>query len=95
MTIKDSKYVKIYSVNLLYFIFGKINGYFEEINGNKCLMLVPTKESKVKIKKIWRTMDENQRFYWTNNFKTQMVMMKNIYKLNYKNIKTYKNLIQI
>ena len=33
--IKDSKYVKINSVNPLYLIF-KVNGYFEEINGNKC-----------------------------------------------------------
>ena len=32
-------------------MFNKINGYFEEINGNKCLMLVPTNESKEKIKK--------------------------------------------
>ena len=30
--IKDSKYIKISSVNLLYFIFSKVNGYFEEIN---------------------------------------------------------------
>ena len=29
-----------------------MNGYFEEINGNKYLTLVPTNESKEKIKKI-------------------------------------------
>ena len=46
VTIKDSKYVKIKSVNSLYLIFGKLNGYFEEINGNKCLTLVPTNHSK-------------------------------------------------
>ena len=51
MTIKDWKYIKIYSVNPLYLIFNKVNGYFEEINGNKYLMLVPTNESKEKIKK--------------------------------------------
>ena len=44
-------YVKIYSVNPLYLIFGRVNGYFEEINGNKYLTLVPTNESKEKIKK--------------------------------------------
>ena len=44
LTIKDSKYVKIYSVNPLYLIFGKVNGYFEETNGNKCLTLVPTEK---------------------------------------------------
>ena len=29
------KYVKNYSVNHLYLIFRYMNGYFEEINGNK------------------------------------------------------------
>ena len=38
--IKDSKYLKINSVNPLYLIFGKVNGYFEKINGNKYLTLV-------------------------------------------------------
>ena len=51
MAIKDSKYVKINSVNHLSLIFNKVNGYFEEINGNKYLTLVPTNESKEKIKK--------------------------------------------
>ena len=46
MTIK--KKLKNYSVNPLYLIFGKVNGYFEEINRNKCLTLVPTNESKEK-----------------------------------------------
>ena len=49
VTIK--KDLKIYSVNHLYLIFSKANGYFEEINGNKYLTLVPTNESKGKIKK--------------------------------------------
>ena len=49
MTIEE--YVKIYSVNLLYLIFRYVNGYFEEINGNKYLTLVPTNESKEKIEK--------------------------------------------
>ena len=51
MTIKDSKYVKINSVIPLYLIINKVNGYFEEINGNKYLTLVPTNKSKEKIKK--------------------------------------------
>ena len=42
VTIK--KYIKTYSGNLLLLIFGKVNGYFEEINGNKYLILVPTNE---------------------------------------------------
>ena len=48
--IKDSKYIKIYSVNPLYLIFNKVNKYFEEINGNKYLNLVPANESKEKVK---------------------------------------------
>ena len=51
MTIKDSKYVKINSANSLCLIFDKVNGYFEEINGNKYLTLVPTNESKQIVKK--------------------------------------------
>ena len=34
VTIKYSRYVKINSVNTLYPIFSKVNGYFEEINGS-------------------------------------------------------------
>ena len=32
-------------------MINKMNGYFEEINENKYLILVPTNESKEKIKK--------------------------------------------
>ena len=56
VTIKVSKYVKIYIVNPLYLIFNKVNEYFEKNNENKYLTLVPTNESKEKIKKyekIW------------------------------------------
>ena len=35
VTIKDSKYVKIYGTNPLYFIFRNVNGYFEEFNKSK------------------------------------------------------------
>ena len=49
VTIK--KDLKNVSVNPLYVIFGKINGYFEDINGDKYLMLLSTNESKEKIKK--------------------------------------------
>ena len=45
----DSKYVKINYVNPLYLIANKVNWYFQEINGNKYLTLVPTNESKEKI----------------------------------------------
>ena len=52
VTIKDSKYVKINSVNPLYLIFNKVNRYSEEINGDKYLTLVPTNENEEKIKKV-------------------------------------------
>ena len=49
--IKDLKYVKISSVNPSYLIFGKPNGFFEGINKNKYLTLVPANERKEKKKK--------------------------------------------
>ena len=45
----DQKKLKNYSVNPLYLIFGKVNGYSEEINRNRYLTLVLTNESKEKI----------------------------------------------
>ena len=44
--IKDSKYVKINSINPLYLIINKVNGYYEEINENKYLTLVRSNKSK-------------------------------------------------
>ena len=43
-------------MNHLYLSFGDVDGYFEEINENKYLTLVPTNEIKEKIKrheKLW------------------------------------------
>ena len=51
VTIKDYKYLKINSVNPLYLILSKVNGYFEEINKNEYLILLSTNESKEKIEK--------------------------------------------
>ena len=44
--IKDSKFVKNNSINPLYLIINKVNGYYEEINGNKYLTLVRSNKSK-------------------------------------------------
>ena len=41
----------MYSLSPLYLIFSKFNGYFEEINENKYLMLVPTNKKQTKNKK--------------------------------------------
>ena len=46
VTTRNLKYGKINSANPLYLIFSKVNGYFDEINKNKYLTLVPTNESK-------------------------------------------------
>ena len=43
---KDLRYVKSNSVNPLYLIIDKINGYIKESNENKYLTLIPTGESK-------------------------------------------------
>ena len=51
VTIKGSKYVKIYSVNPLCLIVDKVNGYFEDINRIKDLKLGPTNEGKEKVKR--------------------------------------------
>ena len=48
VTIKDSNYAKINSVNSLYLFFSKVNGCFEDNNENKYLTLVPTSDSKEK-----------------------------------------------
>ena len=54
-----------------------MNGYFKEINENKYLTLVPTNESKEKIKKyeeLWLKIQDLISLI----LKTQMIMMKNI-----------------
>ena len=48
VTIKDSKYVKINSVNPFYLMFKTINVYFEEVDKMKYLTIVSTNKSKVK-----------------------------------------------
>ena len=39
ITVKDSDYLEINSVNPLYLIINEVDGYFEEINGNKYLTI--------------------------------------------------------
>ena len=51
MTVKNLSYAKVNSVNSLYLISDKINGYIKEGNENKYLTLVPIDESKVTKKK--------------------------------------------
>ena len=43
---KDSKYVKINSVNTWYLTINKVDGYIEEKNGKKYLILDSTDKEK-------------------------------------------------
>ena len=69
-TIKDSKYVKINSVNPLYLIFSSMNEYFEKVNGNKYWALVPTNASREKVLKneeLWSKIRELIRLITKNS----------------------------
>ena len=46
ITVKDSVYVKILSVNSLYLFINEVDRYLEGINGNKYLALVSTDKNK-------------------------------------------------
>ena len=50
MTIRDLRYRKISSVNPLYLIIHKTNGYIVESNGSKYYTLVPTYGGKDTLK---------------------------------------------
>ena len=45
ITVKGSYYVKINSVNPLYFIISEADGYFKEKNGSKYLVFYSTNET--------------------------------------------------
>ena len=56
ITMKDSKYVNIDSVNPLYLIINEVDEYDEEINRSKYLTLVSTDKNKkvlTKYKELW------------------------------------------
>ena len=57
-TMKDSDYVNIHSVNPLYLIIDKVNGYIEEKNVNVYLILVSTDKSKEVLTKHTKFWDE-------------------------------------
>ena len=58
ITMKDSDYVKINSVNPLYLIIGKVDGYIEENNGNKYLTFASTDKNKKVLEKYTKLWDE-------------------------------------
>ena len=67
VTVRNLSYIKISSVNSLFLIIMKINGYIEESTENKYLKLVLTNENKDNLKKLQRTMEQNKRSYQIKN----------------------------
>lgn len=63
VTVRNLSYIKFSSVNSLFLITIKINGYIEESTENKYLKLVLTNENKDNLKKLQRTMEQNKRSY--------------------------------
>ena len=58
ITIKNLSYAKINSVNPLYFIINKANGYIEKNDRNKYLTLVSTNKNKDILKKYIEPWDK-------------------------------------
>ena len=54
------KCVRINSINPLYLITNKVNGYFEEVNKNSYSLLVSTNDSKEKTKKYEELWSESR-----------------------------------
>ena len=67
VTVRNLSYIKISSVNSLFLITIKINGYIEESTENKYLKLGLTNENKDNLKKLQRTMEQNKRSYQMKN----------------------------
>ena len=55
---QNLSYLKINSVNTLYFITDKVDGYIKESNGNKYLTLVSTDKNKDTLKKYTELWDK-------------------------------------
>ena len=82
VTIKNSKCVKLNSVNPSYLIISKVNGKFEEINKNKYLTLVPANESSktiMKHKELWSKIRDLIRLITKNSNDYDKKYMKIIY----------------
>ena len=58
ISVKDSDHVKINSVNLLYLIIGKVDGYIEDNNGNTYLTFASTDKTKKVLEKYTKLWDE-------------------------------------
>ena len=67
ITMKYSDYVKINSVNPLYLIIGKTDGYTEESNDNEYLTLVSTDKNKEVLIKYTELWDKIENLIWKVN----------------------------
>ena len=77
----------IYSVNPLYLVIGKVDGYIEENNGNKYLVfdsaeLCSTDEDKEVLKKYTELCDGIKNEMETINIGKKVNMVKILWKLN-------------
>ena len=61
ITMKNSDYVKINSVNPLYLIVDEADGYIKEKNGNKYLTFASTDKSKELLKQYTKLLNEIKR----------------------------------
>ena len=61
------------SLKPLYIIINNTNGYIEESNGNKCLILIP-----LDAKTSWK----NIKIFLDQQVMTQVIMMENVWKSN-------------
>ena len=61
ITMKNSDYVKINSVNPLYLIVDEADGYIKEKNGNKHLTFASTDKSKELLKQYRKFLNEIKR----------------------------------
>ena len=75
VTIKNLQCIKTNSVNPLYLILSKINGYIEKNNEDKYLPLVPTDESK-------DTLQKNEELWDIIRDLARSITMKIILKSN-------------
>ena len=67
ITMKDSDYVKINSVNPLHIIIDETDGHFEEKNGNKYLILDSTNKNKEVLKKYVELWDGIKNYIECNS----------------------------
>ena len=95
MTVNDFSYAKVNSVNPLYLIIDRIDGYIEKRNGNKYLILVATDESKDTLKKyeeLWNKIRDLTRPKTKNLDNCDEKYMKTKFNLNddlsLKNVRT-------